>query len=160
MRDTSCICLSDGLTISGKSTIILWAKFIGALPEYAAVVESADTRDLKSLAGNSVPVQVGSAAPQYFGEPLCGSPKYDPILLEFPLREFIMLRMTAILGTPCVLYNQAAFMPPSNFCAKGGRAWRRNRLAAAFRIVEGFFSYVTFVLICVIFVLFMRCEKC
>ena len=30
---------------------------------FAAVVESADTRDLKSLAGNSVPVQVGSAAP-------------------------------------------------------------------------------------------------
>lgn len=49
--------------MSGKSTIILWAKFTGALPEYAAVVESADTRDLKSLAGNSVPVQVGSAAP-------------------------------------------------------------------------------------------------
>ena len=30
---------------------------------HAAVVESADTRDLKSLAGNSVPVQVRSAAP-------------------------------------------------------------------------------------------------
>ena len=31
---------------------------------YAAVVESADTRDLKSLDGNIVPVQVRSAAPK------------------------------------------------------------------------------------------------
>ena len=33
------------------------------LDQYAAVVELADTRDLKSLAGNSVPVQVRLAAP-------------------------------------------------------------------------------------------------
>ena len=32
---------------------------------YAAVVESADTRDLKSLGSNTVPVQVRSAAPFY-----------------------------------------------------------------------------------------------
>ena len=34
---------------------------------HAAVVESADTRDLKSLGSNTVPVQVRSAAPIYRG---------------------------------------------------------------------------------------------
>ncbi len=34
-----------------------------AIESLAAVVESADTRDLKSLGSNTVPVQVRSAAP-------------------------------------------------------------------------------------------------
>ena len=42
------------------------ADILKKLPErHAAVVEPADTRDLKSLGGDSVRVQVSSAAPKW-----------------------------------------------------------------------------------------------
>ena len=61
-------CFRGGRSLCGDVCVDIRQKgryniFQSNLSLYAAVVKSADTRDLKSLAGNSIPVQVRSAAP-------------------------------------------------------------------------------------------------
>ena len=60
---------------------------------YAAVVKLADTRDLKSLGSNTVPVQVRSAAPKN---------------LVFRKRDFLSIAKAMVYHPPKGVYHYAA----------------------------------------------------